>query len=221
MSRRASRLIPFLSLHDPPYIDIPDTLSGASTHAPTKLQSDGQSKNTLDSEHTEALRDNSSKSSTLSPQGTSDASSMSSPRSGKRQRDSTEEPALKRSRLVPIRREARLEARAGQNERSVALPWGKSVLVRLQPAPEQTLKDLRYTLVKLPALDVASCTAAICAKMDIPFVKGMSVSWLDSKTSLRGPFDHAFLRSMIDMQDFVISVTTMGTDGDVGLLMEM
>lgn len=95
------------------------------------------------------------------------------------------------------------------------------MIVRLRPRPNQVNQDLRYTLVKLPAPDVESFAAAICAKMDISFTKGMSISWVDSKTSLQGPIDQAFLQNMSDMQDFVITVQTTGEDGNVRLLLEV
>lgn len=150
-------------------------------------------------------------------------SSGSSSSSGKRRRTDEEDPVLKRCRLIPISKALHPKPEARQTEQlgSAASPWAKSVIMRLQPSPEHVVRDLLYTFVKLPALDVDRCVAAICTKMDIPFVKGMSVSWVDSKTLLRGPFDHAFLRSIPDMQDFVISITKMGGDGNTGILLEM
>lgn len=220
MGRRASKLIPFLSVYDPPYVEITDPLSWPSACAPIESQRNEQSEKTQDPGCQEKIHNDSPESSTLSQQSTSDASST---RSRKRQRDSAEDPALKRGRLVPVQKSASRGVRAGRHEHSHSVdpPWDKSVLIRLQLAPEQAIEDIRHTFVKLPALDADSCAAAICAKMDISFTKGMSVSWVDSKTSLRGPFDHAFLRSMSDMQDFVISITRMGVDGNIGILLEM
>lgn len=104
---------------------------------------------------------------------------------------------------------------------STASPWTKSVLVRVKPSMDQTMQDLRYTFVRLPSLDVASCVATICTKLGISFTRGMPVTWVDSKTLLRGPLNCTFLQDMPDMQDFVVTLIDVGNNGDVGLLLEM
>lgn len=106
-------------------------------------------------------------------------------------------------------------------ERPTATPWSKAVLVRIKPRADQTGQDTRYTYVSLPSLDVGSCVAAICTKLGIRFSTGMPVSWVDSKTLLRGPLNHAFLRDMPDRQDFVVTFVDVGNNRDVGLLLEM
>lgn len=101
------------------------------------------------------------------------------------------------------------------------IPWKKSILVRLKPHTDEVVTDLRYTFVKLSVPNIDCCTAAICSKLKIPFAKGMSVSWFNSETLLRGPFDNDFFQSMADMQDFVIDVVEVGVRGDIRLILEM
>lgn len=91
----------------------------------------------------------------------------------------------------------------------------------MKPRPDEIVKDLLYTFVKLPAPEVQCCIAAICAKMNIQFTDGMSVSWLNSETLLRGPFNHDFLQKMADMQDFVIDLVEIESSEDFALLLEM
>lgn len=142
---------------------------------------------------------------------------------GKRQRAATEDfqdPMLKKCKLIPRTPAACSEVHDGSDEGLTASRWKKSMIVRLSPWHDQQARDTRYTYIKLPAPDVNSCAAAVCAKMGIPYTRGMPMSWVDSKTSLHGPFNYTFLQNMSDMQDFVLTIVQLGVNGDIGLLFE-
>lgn len=93
--------------------------------------------------------------------------------------------------------------------------------VRVKSGTDQIAHELRYTFVRLPSADVDTCIAAICNEFGVVFTAGTPVSWVDSKTLLRGPLNHAFLQSIPAMQDFGTSLVDIGNHGDVGLLLEM
>lgn len=169
----------------------------------------------------------SSGSSAISSQSMSDFSSLNEEplanphHISKRRRASAADCAVKRSKPMLSHGAEPSGPSAVQIEHAATSDWMKSVLVRPQPRANEVVSQLLYTFVKLPGPNVESCVAAICAKMDIPFTVGMPVSWLDSKTQLRGPFDHAFLQNIPNMQDFVIDVISMGVSGGIGITLEM
>lgn len=215
MNSRASKLIPYLSLHDPYYIETTDNIVSwpSSAEAP-------RSSGCREPAPTDSPESSTTSTQTATQSCSTDKSWMSSPHSGKRQKINSKV-HVERCETRSVRKSVKPRLRARQSELTEEPRWAKSVLVRLQPRPDEAVQDLRYTFVKLPGPDIESCAAAICAKIGIQYNAGMPISWADSKTSLRGPFDHAFLQNMPDMQDFVITVQTMGRNGNVGLLLEM
>lgn len=110
---------------------------------------------------------------------------------------------------------------ADKNVPTTVPTWPRSILVRIKHSTIQPKQDLRYTLVRLPSCDVSSCIAAICSKMKLTYTIGMSISWVDSKTMLRGPFDQDFIQNIPDMQDFVIDILETDFSGCSELLLEM
>jgi hypothetical protein len=216
---RACSELPHLSLHDS-YVE--ETASTVSwTSADTSFQCEEEMTSALDSQHVGLIPTDSP---TTHIQASSEVQpiekpSIRLPPVGKRQRLSTGGIAVKKRKLASSQAVVRFKLPTEPDEHLAAPTWAKSVIVRLQPSADQVVPELLYTFVKLPAPDVDRCTAAICTKLNIPFTRGMPVSWVDSKTSLQGPFDHAFLRDMPDMQDFVIGVIKMGMNEDIGLLL--